>query len=174
MHLSSRAHIWILVLALTIALAACGGEPDPALESQAAAKPSASAEVAADTAQRTRLNLNSATREAFLTIPNVGDRMVREFFEYRPYVSIRQFRREIGKYVDEEQVAAYEQYVYVPVDPNESDAETLQQLPGVDATEAEELTAGRPYASKDAFLEKLGTYVTSDERSVGETYLKTQ
>ena len=47
--------------------------------------------------------------------------------EYRPYVSIRHFRREIGKYVSDEQVAAYEQYVYVPVDPNSADAETLMQ-----------------------------------------------
>lgn len=37
--------------------------------------------------------------------------MVRKFEEYRPYVSIQQFRREIGKYVDEAMVAAYEQYV---------------------------------------------------------------
>lgn len=59
--------------------------------------------------------------------------MVGEFLEYRPYVGIRQFRRKIGKYVDEEQVAAYEQYVNVPIDPNESDAATLQQIPGLDA-----------------------------------------
>jgi len=59
-----------------------------------------------------------------------GNRMVREFLEYRPYISIQQFRREIGKYVEEAQVAEYEQYVYVPVNVNESDAATLQQLPG--------------------------------------------
>ena len=57
-----------------------------------------------------RLNLNTASRDDFLTVPEVGNRMVREFMEYRPYVSIRQFRREIGKYVSDEQVAAYEQY----------------------------------------------------------------
>ena len=49
------------------------------------------------------------TREQLLeTIPDFGNRMVREFFEYQPYVSIQQFRREIGKYVDDEQVASYE------------------------------------------------------------------
>ena len=73
-----------------------------------------------------RLNLNTSTREEFGEIPGVGNRMVREFMEYCPYVSIRQFRREIGKYVSDEQVAAYEQYVFVPIDPNEADAETLQ------------------------------------------------
>src|SRR5689334_22329362 len=77
-----------------------------------------------------KLNLNSETEaELTTTIPNFSSRMVREFFEYRPYVSIQQFRREIGKYVDASQVAEYEKYVYVPVDPNASDAETLKQLP---------------------------------------------
>ncbi len=52
--------------------------------------------------------------ELLATIPNFGDRMVREFGEYRPYVSIQQFRKEIGKYVDAAQVAEYEKYVYVP------------------------------------------------------------
>src|SRR6185295_7081776 len=45
----------------------------------------------------TRLNLNEVTEEQLLsTIPNFSNRMVREFFEYRPYISIQQFRREIG------------------------------------------------------------------------------
>jgi len=35
-----------------------------------------------------KLNLNRAPREQFQTIPNVGNRMVREFNEYRPYASI--------------------------------------------------------------------------------------
>jgi hypothetical protein len=37
--------------------------------------------------------------------------MAHEFEEYRPYSSIEQFRREIGKYVDEAEVARLEQYV---------------------------------------------------------------
>jgi hypothetical protein len=73
-----------------------------------------------------KINLNNMTEEQLMdTIPDFSSRMVREFFEYQPYVSIQQFRREIGKYVDEAQVAAYEQYVFVPVDANEADADTL-------------------------------------------------
>jgi hypothetical protein len=37
--------------------------------------------------------------------------MLREFKEYRPYVNIQQFRREIGKYVNEKEVARFERYV---------------------------------------------------------------
>ncbi|MBL8156563.1 MAG: hypothetical protein JNM70_20460, partial [Anaerolineae bacterium] len=111
----------------------------------------------------TLINLNTATSDELLTIPNMSNRMVREFEEYRPYVSIAQFRREIGKYVDDAQVAAYEQYVYVPVQINDSDAETLKQIPGVDDTVAAALIATRPYASNDAFLTELGTLVSAQQ-----------
>ena len=113
-----------------------------------------------------RVNLNTATRDEFGEIPGVGRRMVREFMEYRPYVSIRQFRREIGKYVSDEQVAAYEQYVFVPIDPNGADAETLQQLPGVDGEVAAALIEARPYGDAAAFLDKLATLLELDEDDV--------
>lgn len=57
------------------------------------------------------IKLNSASEADILLIPGVGKRMAHEFEEYRPYTSIEQFRREIGKYVDEEEVARLEQYV---------------------------------------------------------------
>ncbi len=122
----------------------------------------------------TLLNLNTATKDDFLTIPGVGDRMVREFMEYRPYVSIAQFRREIGKYVDDSQVAAYEAYVYVPVNVNESDAATLQQLPGVDETLADALIAARPYASPQAFLDKLAESLSAAQVQVAANYLEAE
>jgi DNA uptake protein ComE-like DNA-binding protein len=57
------------------------------------------------------INLNEAKRSDILLIPGVGNRMAHEFEEYRPYSSMEQFRREIGKYVDEQEVARLEQYV---------------------------------------------------------------
>ena len=112
------------------------------------------------------------TREQLLeTIPDFGNRMVREFFEYQPYVSIQQFRREIGKYVDGEQVAFYESYVFVPVDVNESDAETLQQIPGLTDEIAEELMAARPFDSNDAFLAALSENVSAEQFDAAPSYL---
>jgi hypothetical protein len=35
----------------------------------------------------------------------MGKRMLHEFKEYRPYKTIEQFRKEIGKYVDQKEVA---------------------------------------------------------------------
>jgi len=61
------------------------------------------------------INLNTATDEEILLIPGVGNRMLREFKEYRPYTALAQFHREIGKYVDTTELARLEQYVFVPV-----------------------------------------------------------
>lgn len=76
-------------------------------------------------------------------------------------MSILQFRREIGKYVDTAQVADYEKYVFVPVDVNAADADTLKQLPGVDDAIAGDLIAARPYATNDAFLTALSSRVSA-------------
>lgn len=59
------------------------------------------------------IDLNSASAEEIMLIPGVGDRMRREFEEYRPYTSMAEFRREIGKYVDEAEVARLERYVTI-------------------------------------------------------------
>lgn len=59
------------------------------------------------------INLNTATAEEILMIPGVGPRMRHEFEEYRPYTSMEQFRREIGKYVDKAEVARLERYVKI-------------------------------------------------------------
>ncbi len=120
-----------------------------------------------------KYNLNTAGPTEFLTVPGVGNRMVREFEEYRPYTSILQFRREIGKYVDAAQVAEFEKYVYVPVDVNAADAETLKQLPGVDDAIAAELIAARPYADNDAFMSVLFDRLNPEQLAVASTYLTT-
>jgi DNA uptake protein ComE-like DNA-binding protein len=59
------------------------------------------------------IDLNTASREEILLIPDVDPRMPHEFDEYRPYTDMEQFRREIGKYVDAEEVARYERYVEI-------------------------------------------------------------
>jgi DNA uptake protein ComE-like DNA-binding protein len=59
------------------------------------------------------IDLNSATPAEIELIPGVGPRMRHEFEEYRPYTSMEQFRREIGKYVDSTEVARLERYVTI-------------------------------------------------------------
>ncbi len=57
------------------------------------------------------IDLNKATREEIMLIPGMTRRMVREFEEYRPYASLDQFNKEIGKYVDANEVARLRSYV---------------------------------------------------------------
>ena len=138
---------------------------------QAAAAGAYLASTAGAEAAWPKFNLNTAAAEQFLTIPGVGDRMVDEFFEYRPYTSIEQFRREIGKYVEDNVVAGYEAYVFVPVDPSQADAETLKQLPGVDDEIAEQVSGGEPYPDVDAFVTALGQHVSAEQAETARAFL---
>ncbi len=61
----------------------------------------------------------------------------------------------------------------MPISENDSDALTLQQIPGLDAAEAEKLIGGRPYASREALLAKLAEYVSPAELEIAKTYLGT-
>jgi len=154
------------------AATAAPAEETTAADTADEAATAAPAEAAA-TGTMTKLNLNTVTGDELLaTIPDFGNRMVREFQEYRPYVSIQQFRREIGKYVDDAQVAFYEEYVYVPVSINDSDAATLMQIPGIDDAAAEALMAARPYDTNDAFLQKLAEVAPDVDQAVAQAYLE--
>jgi DNA uptake protein ComE-like DNA-binding protein len=57
------------------------------------------------------IDLNAASAEEILLIPGVGERMQHEFEEYRPYRAMAEFHREIGKYVDEQEVQRLAMYV---------------------------------------------------------------
>lgn len=161
--------LFAAALVLTIPLAAC--ESEEALPNEGAPLAETAPAPAAAESGAVLLNLNTTAEEDFMQVPGVGERMAHEFEEYRPYTSVREFRREIGKYVDEATVAGYEPYVFVPIRPNESDAETLAQLPGVSAAEADALVAGRPYASDAAFLDRYDEVATDGDRDRAALYL---
>ena len=182
-RLLSVCTVGLLALLSSLLFMACGTGTEKSQSNTAASNTASTAAnsqpdsnsataAAGDSAARAKLNLNTATPDEFLAnIPGLGNRMVHEFEEYRPYRSIQQFRREMGKYVKPEQIAEYEKYVYVPISENEADAATLQQIPGLDAGEAQQLIAGRPYASRDAFLAKLSEKVSAEELAFARAYL---
>lgn len=60
-----------------------------------------------------RIDPTTASDEDILSIPGIGARMLREFKEYRPWTALAQFRREMGKYVDENEVARMERYITI-------------------------------------------------------------
>ena len=161
--------------AVVVQQGAASVQPTTVQTGAAAAQPTTAqpAATAAATAGA-KVKLNTATAADFLKLPNVGNNMVREFNEYRPWTSILQFRREIGKYVDAATITGFEQYVYVPVSANSADADTLMQLPGVDKTISAQLIASRPYASNDTFLANLTKLVGADNATLAKTYLAAQ
>ena len=57
------------------------------------------------------VNLNTASDADILSIPGAGQRMLREFKEYRPWKTKEQFEKEIGKYVGPKEVARLWRYV---------------------------------------------------------------
>lgn len=168
-----RTKLLFSIFALSLLLlAACSSEVSEPISETSAER--ASGEVmTSDAASIDKINLNNMARDQLLdTIPDFNNRMVREFFEYQPYISIQQFRREIGKYVSDDKVAEYEQYIYVPVDVNESDAATVAQIPGVDEAMAESLIANRPFESNSAFLDGLAEIAPDVDMSIAEGFLQ--
>ena len=117
------------------------------------------------------INLNDATNEEILLIPGVGDRMAHEFEEYRPYPDLDQFRREIGKYVDEHEVERLARYVYVPVDLNGATRQEIMAVPGMSDRMAHEFEEYRPYPDLDQFRREIGKYVDEHEVARFERYV---
>ncbi|MGE0552771.1 MAG: hypothetical protein AB7R55_05020 [Gemmatimonadales bacterium] len=110
------------------------------------------------------LNLNTATAAEINLIPGMTRRMVHEFEEYRPYKALAQFHREIGKYVDDAELARLERYVFVPLDLNTATAEAIMTIPGMTRRMLHEFEEYRPYRAIAQFRREIGKYV--DEREV--------
>ncbi|MEL6969468.1 MAG: helix-hairpin-helix domain-containing protein [Bacteroidota bacterium] len=117
------------------------------------------------------LNLNTASEEEFKMVPGVGDKMAHEFEEYRPYKKIAQFRREMGKYVNDEEIARYEKYVFVPVALNSATDEEILAIPGVGKKMLREFKEYRPYVSIEQFRREIGKYVDDNELARLERYV---
>jgi DNA uptake protein ComE-like DNA-binding protein len=117
------------------------------------------------------LNLNTATKEEILLVPNVGPRMLGEFLEYRPYQALSQFHREIGKYVDEKELARLTQYVFVPIDLNTATDADILSIPGVGPRMLHEFKEYRPYKSMEQFRREIGKYVDKNEVARLERYV---
>jgi radical SAM superfamily enzyme with C-terminal helix-hairpin-helix motif len=104
-------------------------------------------------------------------IPGLGDRMIHEFEEYRPYKSLSHFRREIGKYVDAKELARLEQYVFVPVNLNTAGKDEIMSIPGMGAKMLHEFEEYRPYRSREQFRREIGKYVNAKELARLEIYV---
>jgi DNA uptake protein ComE-like DNA-binding protein len=118
-----------------------------------------------------QINLNTATDEEILMIPGTGKRMLREFLEYRPYKMLAQFHKEIGKYVDDKELARLEQYVFVPINLNTASDEDILSIPGAGKRMVREFKEYRPYTNIEKFRKEIGKYVDKKEVARLERYV---
>ena len=118
------------------------------------------------------INLNTATDQEILMIPGTGPRMLHEFKEYRPYVALAQFHREIDKYVDDAELARLEQYVFAPMNINTASDADLMTIPGFGARMLREFKEYRPYTTLEQFRREIGKYVNAKEVARLERYIK--
>ena len=114
------------------------------------------------------VNLQTADSKTFQLIPGVGDHMAHEFDEYRPWKSWKQFDKEIGKYVEDEEVARLKQYLFIPLDLNTASEADFKTIPGVGKHMAHEFEEYRPWKSKAQFEREIGKYV--DEKEVARLW----
>lgn len=117
------------------------------------------------------INLNTASREEIMLVPGISEKMAHEFEEYRPYKSLDQFRREMGKYIDETEVARFEQYVFVPMGLNSASKSDFAGIPGMSKKMVREFEEYRPYTSIEQFRAEMGKYVDAKEVARLERYI---
>jgi len=117
------------------------------------------------------INLNTASKEEILLIPGVGNRMLHEFEEYRPYAALAVFHREIDKYVDDAELARLEQYVFVPIDLNTASDADILTIPGMGNRMLHEFKEYRPYDGIERFRREIGKYVSKEEVARFERYV---
>ena len=118
-----------------------------------------------------QINLNTASDAEILLIPSIGNRMLNEFKEYRPYKALAQFRREIGKYVDDKELARLEQYVFVPINLNTASDTDILSIPGMGQRMLREFKEYRPYKAIQQFRREIGKYVDDKEVARLDSYL---
>lgn len=109
------------------------------------------------------INLNTATAEEIMLIPGAGKRMAHEFDEYRPWKAWAQFDKEIGKYVNAQEVARLAQYAFIPLNLNTATDAEILTIPGVGNRMLREFKEYRPWKTTQQFDKEIGKYVDAKE-----------
>lgn len=121
------------------------------------------------------VDLNRGTDAEFLLIPGAGQRMLREFKEYRPWTSFEQFHREIGKYFrsNPAEVDRLEQYVFIPIDLNTASDSLMATFASIGVGTRRwirEFKEYRPWTSQDQFQREIGKYVRGNPKEVNRLW----
>ena len=109
------------------------------------------------------LNLNTATGPEVLLIPRIAKRMAHEFEEYRPWKTMAQFDKEIGKYVGADETNRLKRYVFIPINLNTATDEQILSIPGIAKRMVGEFKEYRPWKTREQFMKEIGKYVGEKE-----------
>jgi DNA uptake protein ComE-like DNA-binding protein len=125
------------------------------------------------------VNLNTATNEQILLIPNISQspktarRITTEFVGYRPWKTVAQFDREFGKYVDPDgrvdlvvtpaETNRLKRYVFIPLNLNTATDEQFLTIPSMAQRMLIEFKEYRPWKTKEQFDREIGKYVGPKE-----------
>jgi DNA uptake protein ComE-like DNA-binding protein len=120
------------------------------------------------------VNLNTATADEIMLIPGAGKRMAHEFEEYRPWRNYAHFQKEIGKYVNQDEVARLGQYTFIPININTATDADIQTIPGMGARMLHEFKEYRPWKSLEHFNKEIGKYVDAKEVARLRRYVTVQ
>ena len=118
-----------------------------------------------------QVNLNTAPDAEILLIPGLGPPTAGEFKAHRPYRALAQFRREIGRSVDDKELVRLEQYVFVPIDLNTASDADILSIPGMGQRMLAEFKEYRPYKAIQQFRREIGKYVNGKEVARLERYV---
>lgn len=118
------------------------------------------------------LNVNEASEEEILEdLPDLSHDLAHAIVEGRPYASILELRDALRPHADAAAMEEVEHHLFVPVDVNKADAETLMQIPGVDADTAAHLIEARPHTDIHDFVHELEEHIGAEEAHAAEHLL---
>jgi DNA uptake protein ComE-like DNA-binding protein len=80
----------------------------------------------------------------------------------------------MGKYVTPEEVARFEQYVFVPINLNTASDADILTIPGLGPRMLHEFKEYRPYRNIEQFRKEIGKYVNAREVARLERYVTLQ
>lgn len=109
------------------------------------------------------LNLNTATAPEILLVPRIARSMTREFDEYRPWRTMEQFDREIGKYVGAAETNRLKGYVFIPMNLNTGTDDQFKTIPNLPGNMLREFKEYRPWKTKEQFDREISKYVGPKE-----------
>jgi DNA uptake protein ComE-like DNA-binding protein len=102
------------------------------------------------------VDLNGASLDELKLIPGISDSAPREITARRPWKTLGQFYQEMTKSATSAMADRWLQYVFIQMNPNTASDQDLATIPGSGAKAVAEITAHRPYSSKQQFETEVG------------------